>query len=645
MEKAIELINLLNLTDETSRIEAKQGSAVDKSIMQTVCSFSNEPNLGGGNILLGVVPDEMSLFPQYDVVGVELLDKIQSDLASQCASMFNIPVRPEIEIEKVNGKNVINIFIPELQPGQKPLYFINEGLPRGAYRRIGSSDQRCSEDDLNIFYSHNETFDSTVISDSSLDDIDENAIKQYRYLRSKVNSYAEELSFNDEDLLIAIGCLKRVPNTLRLTYTGLLVFGTATAQRRILPALRVDYIRVPGNEWISDPDDRFTTIDMRGSLILLIQRAYNAISDDLPKGFILPEGQIQAASIGLPGRALREALVNAFIHRSFKVNQPIQIIRYGNRIEIKNPGYSLKSEDLLGDPGSNQRNPFIAAIFHETNLAETKGSGIRTMRRLMQQAGMVPPTFESNHGENHFTARLLLHHFLSEEDIKWLNRFDNIQLNDHQKQALVFVKEVGAIDNATYRQLSGSDILKASTDLRSLRDSDLLAANGKGKLTYYTPGSKLPKIGALGIQDITSNIPDKGQAIPDKLNTMQDKPMEIDNEGVNMEDTYDDVDELEEYKESLPEERELLKSLPSDIIKQISQIGKRSNDRQSIENVIIELCKIRPFSIKELAILLERHVKHLQTSYLKPMVIKGVLKYTIPDMPKHPEQAYTTFIK
>lgn len=156
---------------------------------------------------------------------------------------------------------------------------------------------------------------------------------------------------------------------------------------------------------------------MRGPLIELVQRTFSAIADDLPKGFLFPEGQIQAETIGLPSKVLREAIVNAFMHRSYRVNQPIQIIRYGNRIEIKNPGFSLKPEDQLGEPGSKNRNPFIAAIFHETNLAETKGSGIRTMRALMEKASMVPPTFESDHGANQFTMRLLLHHFLSEEKI------------------------------------------------------------------------------------------------------------------------------------------------------------------------------------------------------------------------------------
>ncbi len=469
--------------------------------------------------------------------------------------------------------------------------------------------------------------------------------------RLQVNAYAEELSFNDEDLLTAIGCVKRISGTIKLTYAGLLVFGTATAQRRILPALRVDYIRVPGNEWISDPDDRFTTIDMRGSLILLIQRAYNAISDDLPKGFLLPEGQIQASTIGLPGRALREALVNAFIHRSFKVNQPIQIIRYGNRIEIKNPGYSLKAEDQLGDPGSNQRNPFIAAIFHETNLAETKGSGIRTMRRLMEQAGMVPPTFESNHGENHFTARLLLHHFLSEEDIIWLNKFGDLPLNDHQKQALVFVKEVGAIDNATYRQLSGADILKASTDLRALRDYDLLKANGKGKLTYYTSGFNTHDVGSVSISDSEIGIPDSGANIPDSIAGMPDSesatiPDNIisipDSKSESIPDRVTASSDMQELNDIEPGAEEVLSDLPLEIRIDLSSLGRRSDNRQAIERLILEICKIRPFTIKELSILLGRHVKHLQTSYLKPLTIKGDLKYTIPEMPKHPDQAYRT---
>lgn len=60
---AAELIQQLNLTDELNWVEAKKGSAIDRSILETVCAFSNEPGMGGGHILLGVVMDSESLFP------------------------------------------------------------------------------------------------------------------------------------------------------------------------------------------------------------------------------------------------------------------------------------------------------------------------------------------------------------------------------------------------------------------------------------------------------------------------------------------------------------------------------------------------------------------------------------------------------
>lgn len=129
-------------------------------------------------------------------------------------------------------------------------------------------------------------------------------------------------------------------------------------------------------------------------------------------------------------KALREAIVNALMHRSYREHRPTQIIRYDNRIEITNPGFSLKSEEKLGQPGSETRNPFIAAVFHDTNLAETKGSGIRAMRRLMEKAHLVPPTFESSRDNNEFTSRLLLHHFLDANDLEWLRQFENFDLSD-----------------------------------------------------------------------------------------------------------------------------------------------------------------------------------------------------------------------
>ena len=90
-------------------------------------------------------------------------------------------------------------------------------------------------------------------------------------------------------------------------------------------------------------------------------------------------------------------------------HSPVQTIRYSNRIEILNPGYSLKDMACLGTPGSRLRNPAIAAVLHELNWAETKGSGIRTMCRLACEAGLPLPEFASDRQKNEFKVTLFLH--------------------------------------------------------------------------------------------------------------------------------------------------------------------------------------------------------------------------------------------
>jgi hypothetical protein len=66
-----ELYNKLRTGDESFAIEAKRGSEVGKSMLETICAFANEPGRGGGYILLGVAEARDSLFPDYDVVGVD----------------------------------------------------------------------------------------------------------------------------------------------------------------------------------------------------------------------------------------------------------------------------------------------------------------------------------------------------------------------------------------------------------------------------------------------------------------------------------------------------------------------------------------------------------------------------------------------
>lgn len=609
---ALELFQLLNQQDECDWIEAKGGHESSHSVMETVCSFSNEPGLGGGYILLGVAEEKSSLFPQYKSVHIADPDKFQRDFVSQCSSMFNIPVRPKVSVERIHGDTVIKIQVDELAANQKPVYFKSQGLPSGAYRRIGPTDQHCTEDDMRIFYTDSKSYDQTPILGSSMADIDESALNKYRSLREKVNPVAEELSYNDIELLESLGCLNKLSKS-ELNLSGLILFGSSKALRSFYPMLRVDYIRVPGNTWVQDPDDRFTTIDMRGPLLTMIYRLMDAINADLPKGFLLPDEGIQATSTGLPAKALREAIVNAVMHRSYREHRPIQVIRYDNRIEIINPGYSLKAEERLGEPGSETRNPFIAAVFHETNLAETKGSGIRAMRKLMIQAHLAPPTFDSDRNNNQFVSRLLLHHFLDEEDLNWLKQFENLELTDGQKQALIFVREVGAIDNHTYRQMTDCDTLKASNELRTLKSFDLFHPKGKGKGTYYLAGKRL----IAAIENLSTSLQNLSTP-PQDLST---PPQEL---------------------STSPHE---IEKVLQTIVQKIEVLNKREHDSVKIKEIIVELCSLKSMKASEIAGYFNKGEGYMKRKYLSEMIKEKQLSYLHQEMLNHPQQAYLTVEK
>ena len=666
MKTAKELFDELNSWDENRRIEAKSASAVGKSMMETVCAFANEPGLRGGYLLLGAKRTGMTEDgkPVYVPENIEYTDKIQSDFVAMCNSMFNVRIRPIINVEEYQGKTVIVVKIEELPESQKPAYFAKRGLPEGAFRRIGSSDEKCSEEDMYLFYQSADTYDSCIVDDADLDDIDENALNFYRKLRKEVNPDAEELTLNDVDLLRALGAIKKnKQGGYDLTYTGLLVFGKQISLRRLVPSFRVDYIRISGNQWVADGDNRFEqTIDMRGPLILMVNKACSAVMDDLPKGFELKKDSMQASTPAiLPNKVLREAIVNSYIHRSNRVNQPIQIIRYSNRIEIHNPGYSLKPQDDWGEPGSMLRNPRISEIFHDTNLAETKGTGIGAMRRLMKEAGLMPPTFESNHEANKFTARLLLHHFLSKENMEWLAQYASFDLTNEQKLALVFVREVGAIDNATYRQLDSSIThARARLEIHKLCDLGFIEKKGQGRNTYYIRTSKVVSLGER-LRPQGEKIPPQHGTLGERLRPQDERLLpqhgtlgerlrpqgeKIPPQHGTLGERYQGEDERYQGKLGTFEEEcmlkpreELVRELPNELQERVNNIGSRAS-RETVCQLIIDLCAFKPYSYEELASVLQRSPKALKDKYLKPLRLANKLFYWIPEMINHPLQKY-----
>lgn len=192
---------------------------------------------------------------------------------------------------------------------------------------------------------------------------------------------------------------------------------------------------------------------------------------------------------------------------------------------------------------------------------------------------------------------------------------------------MIFVRETGAIDNGAYRQLNGCDSLKASGELRRLRDLDILTQKGKSRATYYIPSlgfSPGNKKGPLSDKVLSDKVlPDK--VLPDKVPLSDKVIMVPDNLFVNSDSESELADDP-------------LEKIPEYLKGVVDNLGKRVSDSE-MRTTILALCSWTPLTIKNLSKILNRNEKYLY-EFIVPLKDEGKLAYTIPETPNHKDQAY-----
>jgi len=639
LRSATELLECLNEVDESHAIEAKRSeSEIGKSALETISAFSNEPGLGGGYLLFGVTERDGRAFVAS---GVSDSKKLEQELSSLCASAFNRKVRPRIWTEVVDGKSVVVAFVAEAPPAEKPIFIQAKAMQYGTYRRIGSTDQRCTEDDLRVLFqaSSQTPYEDTLVPDATMADLDSEVIARYRSSLIEANPATELRDARLEELVQALGGARKVDGVLMPTAAGLLLFGTRLALRRLLPAVRVDYVRIPGTEWVPDPDRRYESIEVREPLLVAFRRIYNAVVDDLPKSFALEPGSPERRDqLALPESAVREAVVNALTHRDYRIANPILVVRYRDRIEIRNPGYSLVEDEQLGQPGSFPRNPRIADVFREMRLAENKGTGVAAMRRAMQRAGLTPPLFDSDRSRNQFVVALWLHNLIGEDDRVWLEGFAEHRLTDEQARALVVAKRTGFVSNAMLRDVSGLDTLAASHQLRELRDEGLLELRGKGSATHYILGSPQSRRSAEPISPASASEAEAAEERQTGGFEHQTGGFEDQTRGLEPQ-TGGRESQTGELRSEVDR---LLDEVPAGLRDAIRQLSGRPKPT-ALRKVIIDLCGLRWWTPRELALVLRRKdPAHLSERHLGPLVQQGALERRYPETLAHPQQGYRT---
>ncbi|MCR5297317.1 MAG: transcriptional regulator, partial [Clostridiales bacterium] len=187
-----------------------------------------------------------------------------------------------------------------------------------------------------------------------------------------------------------------------------------------------------------------------------------------------------------PEEALREALLNAIVHRDYGFSGSIIINVNDRETEFISLGGLLPglSPDDIRSGISQPRNPKLAAVFHRLRLIESYGTGIRRIFELYASCPAQPRIEVSSH-----TFKIVLPNMNTarEEDAPRRGSASPV-ITGQMRKILDYTREHGQITDDQIQELLGLKKTRTYTLVRQMQESDLLLAEGRGKEKVYRIG-------------------------------------------------------------------------------------------------------------------------------------------------------------
>src|SRR5699024_2272307 len=220
-----------------------------------------------------------------------------------------------------------------------------------------------------------------------------------------------------------------------------------------------------------------------GNLFKQVQQSEEQIKSLISRRYEISDESFNRRDVWqYPLSAIREALLNALVHRNyFEMNVKIQIKVFDDMLWLYNPGKlpgSLQVEDLKKPHSSHPRNRLIAKTFFRAGLIEEWGTGIERMIETLKEQGLPEPEFEEQ-GDG-FVAKLYGKEWTSE-----INTEVYESLHDRQKAAIDYIRDHGSINNSGYQELNDISRQTATRDLGDLTEKRITVQKGKGAGTHY----------------------------------------------------------------------------------------------------------------------------------------------------------------
>jgi ATP-dependent DNA helicase RecG len=439
---------------ESERLEFKKSTGDLKGGMETLCAFLNGQ---GGRVLFGV----------STAGAIRGQDVTENTLREVANDLVRLEPPAHIVLTRVPVDGTREVLVLETTLRNNAPYTYN-GRP---YRRIGTNTTLMPQAE----YQHRllerghaqQRWENQPAVGYTVADLDENEIR--RTVTDAVAAGRLESVVTDPTEVLQKLHLLAGDQPLQ---AAVVAFATDPLPNYPQCALRLARFRG------TTKDEFLDQRQLTGRAFLLLREADLFLRQHLPVRGRFESGVMERIDEPLfPPLALREALVNALIHRDYSIyGGAVSVAVYDDRLEIISSGtlpFGMTVEDLTRDHESRPRNPLLADVFYRRGLIERWGRGTQKIIELCRAAGQPEPEFEQRAGDvvvrfipSDYTPPHRVGHDLTERQRRILHA-----LRDGQRRPLRSIKD--AVDpNLPDNTLRN--------DLVLLRNLGLVESRGRG---------------------------------------------------------------------------------------------------------------------------------------------------------------------
>ncbi len=446
---------------ESEKIELKSSFSEWKEGIISLCAFANKK---GGKVIIGMNDDGVAS-------GIQVGKNTIEDFANKIKNHTDPILYPSINVKTFGLGEIVEIEVSESD--NKPVFAFDR-----AYVRVGKTNQKMSQTEVR-----------ELIKRYSLSDFDKMYLeKDFRKVEfddkliEKVNKEYYAFKINSSiDFLKQLGLVSK--NTI--SNAGYLCFVKNNIEMR---NVIVKAARFKGGSVAKFLDEK----EFDGNIVRAVDETMDFIKRHISTEFVMTGKPKRDEIWDYPLLALREAVINALIHRDYNDPGNIQIRIFDNSLEIWSPGLLPKEIDtksILTENRSIPRNKKLVEIFHTIGLVENWGAGFQRIIEECKKNGNETPEFSEKAGAFVISFKKRKQN-VPEKDLEKVGEKVGEKLTENQYKIISSImkdEKVSIVEIAKQIDMAEKNV---ENNLRKLKEKGLLKRIGPDKGGYWNVTGK-----------------------------------------------------------------------------------------------------------------------------------------------------------